>query len=461
MNRFAVLFAAVLTALCAPAAAAAAPANDGRNDAQAVTLPASVTGTVQGARLDDGESASPCALTRGSVWYRLDAKRTERLVALSHAAGDLDVAVDVYERIRSQQRLLACDIGDAHGNSAVGVTALRGHSYLIRVSRRAGSVSGTFRLSVRAAAGIPRVAPALPPGGVGGRVDSVDETAETWAVALTAGRRYRFALRHPGPGCLGTALYPPGRGSSGPAAATLGCGGYALYAPRRSGRYMLLVHAARGVSGPQRYQLKAGPAERDDSAPGSGLRNYQRATGSLGGLDRVDLYGFRVARRSVLFLNLQSGADLALQLLGADGKVIARGTTGALHKGLHRGRYFVAVRAGATVAGGYRLLRASRTITKTSLHVAVAALASGLPATVQTVTTPAVSGPVTVVFEQFDPLAGWQFVRAVRTTAVAGVAGVSWRPPAPGRWRATATYDGTRGQAPSTAGFARFEVGVA
>jgi hypothetical protein len=459
MNRFAVLLTVVAAALVVPGLASASPANDGRNDAATLgRIPAVLAGSVASAHLDDGESSSPCALSRGSVWYRINATKDGRVVARLHAHGDLDATIDVYERVRSRQRLLACDVGDRHGNSAVAFNTAKGDSYLVRVSRRAGSVSDSFTLAVSDAAGVPRSAPPLPPGGVGGRLDRVARTDETWGVRLVAGRRYRFALRHPGAGCLGTALYAPRGAISGRPVATLGCEGYALYTPRRSGRYTLLVHAAGNVRGSQRYHLQAGFAESDDSAPGVALGNYSRAAGGLGGLDRVDLYRFDVVRRSVLFLNLQSPAELELSLLDAAGKVITHGTTQSLHKGLHRGRYFVAVRGAATTITRYRLLRASRTITKSSVHVAAAELRPGVAAVVQTITTPGVGGPVTVTFEEFDPLSGWQFARAVHGTSVLGNAIVRWVPPSVGRWRVTATYDGTRGRAPSVAGFARFEV---
>jgi len=97
-------------------------------------------------------------------------------------------------------------------------------------------------------------------------------------------------------------------------------------------------------------------------------------------------------------------------------------------------------------------------ITKTRLQVNQAGHASVAPGsslqfTVRT--EPAVTGPVTVNIQQFDPLGGWQFVRAVRGRAVNGTATVSFVAPTVGRWRASATYDGTQSTAPSaTPGFA-------
>jgi hypothetical protein len=67
---------------------------------------------------------------------------------------------------------------------------------------------------------------------------------------------------------------------------------------------------------------------------------------------------------------------------------------------------------------------------------------------------PPVSGPVRVTLERFDPLAGWQFHRRVGARASNGVASVAFTPPAEGRWRARASYLGTRDAAPSATGFA-------
>src|SRR5204862_8006581 len=118
-----------------------------------------------------------------------------------------------------------------------------------------------------------------------------------------------------------------------------------------------------------------------------------------GGIDLVDLFRFDVTRRSVLFLHLRSRSGKPdLLLLDTSGKVIrcACDGTGALHKGLHPGRFFVAARArrsGGDVAA-YTLLRASRTIAKTFVTAAAHDLVPGQPALLTVSTQPAVSGPV-------------------------------------------------------------------
>ena len=61
---------------------------------------------------------------------------------------------------------------------------------------------------------------------------------------------------------------------------------------------------------------------------------------------------------------------------------------------------------------------------------------------------------MTITVQRFDPLEGWQFARRFHVHAAGGVAAVSFTPPNVGRWRATASFDGTRETAPSNAGYA-------
>jgi hypothetical protein len=461
-----IAFAAVVPA---GAVALAQPPNDQRQNATRVSrLPAFITGTTVDSTAAESD-INGCAAVTGSVWYRIDPGRTRRIVARLHANGDLDATLDVYERLRSDQLPVTCDDSDVHGSAAVAWTARKGKSYLVRVGRQSGSSADTFTLALQGAGGLRLPGPALPAGGVSGSLDRVDRTAQAWSTQMTTGRRYRVSVVHRGPGCVRASVYragvkpQPGR----PPLGVVGCKGYALFTPRagQGERFSVLVRAS-GARGRQRYRLRVAPASRDDSAPGVEIGNYQRVRGALdpGGIDFVDLYRFDVTRRSVLFLHLRSRRGKPdLLLLDPFGNVIhcACDGSGQLHKGLHPGKFFIAARARRT--GGevapYTLLRASRTITKTFLRPGAQTLAPAQPATLTVTTQPAVDGPVTVTFEQFDPLAGWQFVRAVHTRATAGSATVGFTPPTEGRWRATASYDGTRDAAPSDTGFVKMLVG--
>ena len=466
-----------LVALGLPVAAAPAeaPPNDSRDEPQRIgRLPASVAGTTAESRTGPADG-SACAEVAGSVWYRIDPGRTRRVVARLRAGGDLDATLDVYLRERSQHSLLTCEPTDRRGNAAVAFTARRGQAYLIRVARRKASVDGGFRLRVDPVRGPRLPGPPLPPDGISGSVDRLENVAVPWSVRMRTGRRYRISLLHRG-GCLRASVYRAGvRPGRREPLAKLSCRGYGVFTPRpRDGtRFSVFVTAAPGVRGHQRYHLQVGPAGVDDSAPGLFVRNYARRAGRLGStLDAVDLYRFDVTRRSVLFLSLRTPrrqAPLDLVLLDAFGNVVRCACDGTgdatLHKGLRPGRFFVAARARRGARADYTLLRASRTITKTRVRVdggGAARIAPGEPASLGALVEPAVSGPVTFTVEQFDPLAGWQFVRALRGSATGGVATVPFTPPSEGRWRMTARFDGTREVAPSEAtGFVPFVVGGA
>ena len=472
--RTKLLASAVIAGVTLPAGSLALgdPPNDGRNDAAEVPpLPQLITGTTQEA--DAGKAdADTCAATAGSVWYRLDPGSTRRVVVKLAAQGDLDAVVDVYLRERSQQRLLTCDAGDRNGRAAVAFTARRGQSYLIRVARRENSVAGTFRLRIVGAGGPRLPGPALPQEGVSGSLDRVGTTAQVWSTRMRPGQRYRVRLRHQGAGCLRASIYEAGvrPSSTSTPLAKVNCRGYGLFTPRpgQGRRFSIFVFAAQGVRGEQRYHLQAARAGRDDSAPGRFVENYARVDGTLDGasVDAIDLYRFDVTRRSALFLSLRTPArDAALDLLLLDafGNVLRcdcdEAGGASVVKGLRPGRYFVAARARGATAAPYTLLRASRTITRSTLSVDGANRTTVLPgqtATVAVAIAPAASGPVAVTFEQFDPLSGWQFVRRVRTRAAGGVASVPFTPPTEGRWRASAEYLGTQGSAPSeTEGWVR------
>ncbi len=326
--RCVVLLALAGLLVGAAPASAGAPDNDDRDSASRVSrLPATVDGTLKGAGTEGPEAPSPCAATAGSVWYRLDAGVSRRVVVRLAAAGDLDATIDVYARQRSQQQFLTCDVSDLHGRAAVAFDVVRGRSYLVRVARRANSVSDSFRLALAGVAVHPDLpGPALPATGVSGTLDRAQRTAQSWSAVLRAGVRYRIGLAHPGPGCVGALIYGPAPRSGMRPAGRVGCKGYELFTPRarRGGRYAIVVHSATGVRGNQRYHLQLARAGADDTAPGVFVPNYARVRETLDGrgVDHVDLYRFDVTRRSVLFLHLRTRGAFDLVLLDAWGDVI-------------------------------------------------------------------------------------------------------------------------------------------
>ena len=78
--------------------------------------------------------------------------------------------------------------------------------------------------------------------------------------------------------------------------------------------------------------------------------------------------------------------------------------------------------------------------------------------TIRVGVTPGAAGPVTVDVERFDPLAGWQFYTRFNRRASGGSAAIAFSPPTEGRWRVSATFNGSRQFAPSGPAGASFTV---
>jgi hypothetical protein len=336
-----------------------------------------------------------------------------------------------------------------------------GGSYLIRVSQRPESVAGTFALTVDLAQ--PEERPPgrrLPAAGSSGEVRRVFAPSNAWSARLHAGRTYRVNLA--ARGCLGLSIYPPGTTSFGQSPLrSLACGGYTVLTPAagEGGRYSFVVRPGRSRAA-QPYHLEVGPVSPDDTSPGRLIGNHTAARGGLDArrLDVVDLYRFDIPSASITELRLGSGADFTVTLLTQWGRRLGRGTE--LSVRTPPGHYFAAVRAGRGAAGHYRLTRASRTITHTRLSATPAAATPGAAVSLAAQISPAVNGPVTVVVERFDPLAGYQFLHRYAVRAVAGRAVVRFVPPAVGHYRAIATFAGTRDAATSGTGWRPFAVEV-
>jgi hypothetical protein len=101
------------------------------------------------------------------------------------------------------------------------------------------------------------------------------------------------------------------------------------------------------------------------------------------------------------------------------------------------------------------LQRVTRTITRTAIAVGgrrALTVRPGRVVDVRVRVAPAGGGPVDVVLERFDPLSGWRYVRTIGLRTAAGVTHWAFRPPAEGRWRVSATFRGTRRDAPSVSG---------
>ena len=104
------LSVALLALLALPfTAAAAPPANDNRDNAQPITLPANVTGTTVDSTRENLEPGEICQSGAGSVWYSLTATSSGRVAFTLQAQGKLDAGVEVFRVRRSQLDELDCD----------------------------------------------------------------------------------------------------------------------------------------------------------------------------------------------------------------------------------------------------------------------------------------------------------------------------------------------------------------
>jgi hypothetical protein len=449
--------AAVLAAMAVCAVAlAAAPANDNRDAAQQLSIPATVTGTTNESTREQSEPPGGCDGGGGTVWYRLDVPATGTVHVDVQAAGDLDAGVDIFKRTRSQLSSIGCDRTDENGHASPSADVKAGDSLLIRVSQLSNSVPGDFTLNVQFEAPTPG-APgrALPRAGTSGRLTPL-KPADAWSTRMTAGQPYRINISSGATGgnCPRADVFPPGTRDFDEASpvARIGCDGYRVFTPgpRQGGRYSMLVRTSRQAKQAMAYHVQVAAAGHDDIAPGVFIRNYAKVRGSVDarGIDVVDLYRFDVVRRSKLDLGLASGADVTLELRRDSGRVIDRSSGGEeIQTTLPRGRYFAVVRATAGAHGRYTLRRVSRAITHTSIGVdghTHRAIAPGRSAQIGVTVKPATGGPATVIVERFDPVEGWRFSQQFERQLSGGRATVSYRPPAVGRYRVRAQFKGTR-----------------
>ncbi len=443
------------------------PPNDSSANAQIVHgLPATLAGTTIGATSEAGEPASNCAGSTGnSVWYSMRPSSAERISVDLEAGGALDATVDVYHAVRSQLGEVECDRTDAQGKASLSFKASKNGLYLIRVAALERSQLAPFKLNVFLPT--PAVRPpgaSLPGGGAGGQVDPIQNVNAAYAVTLRAGVSYLINLANEREGgCVRGALFPPGTHSfeDGSPVLHIGCGGYRLFTPGagQGGRYSFeITPGSRGV---QRFHIEIARADSSETAPGLSLGNYGVGRGRLDGrgVRVLRLYRMQVTSHSNLTLKLKApgSAEFNLQLRNANGNLIECqcGDSGSqtLQHQLRPGRYYAVVSARGTSSGNFTLVRQSRTITTTRLSFTSGSVRAGQPVGIDVKVSPAVSGPVTVEIERFDPVFGWQFYRESHAAVSSGSASVSFTPPTVGRWRANASYGGSRTASPSAVGF--------
>jgi hypothetical protein len=425
------------------------PANDRSGGAQRIPgPPGSVRGTTLGATGDDNDPEG-CGIAGATVWYRIRAPRDGRILLRLTADGELDAALVVLERIRSGLDGVACGSTDRRGRAIVGFRSRRGATYLVAVGHTRGDRPGTFRLEalVSEAPESRSAGKALPHGGVRSTVHGLTDVNDVWRVSLDSGTTYRIGLSSSS-ACARVTLRSARR--PGVTLASPDCGGYTTFTPGPDGggRYVLEV-VAGSEARTQPYRLVVAAAAADDLGVGLPLRNRARVLGGLdpARLDVRDLYHFDVERRSEVTLTLGGGSTFVL--VRDDGRRI--GTFSHVRRQLEPGRYVVAVTStvGAP-ASRYSLLLLVREITTTALRLSAATVEPGTAVSLTPEISSAATGRVTIQIDRFDPFTGWHFYRLLRTT-VGG--SVDWTPPAEGRWRLRASFNGTKEASPSRGGY--------
>ena len=426
------------------------PANDAKKSAQALrSLPATVKGSTLGATSDATDPGS-CSIDSGTVWYTVAPGNAARFVVKLRAVGDLDAAMVVQQKIRSETENVACVKTDGKGNAAAAVDVSKGATYTVVVGARAGSPAGDFVLEALAAQAAEK-APGrqLAAAGVTSAVNGLTDVNDMWWTELVPGTAYRIAFSSKG--CASVRVQSMRNPES--ALGGLRCRGYVTFTPGPDGggRYTFEVVAPRSTA-TAAYRLQVAPALADDVGVGLELANLAHVSGTLSpsGIDVVDLYHFDVARTSDVRLRLaqRAGRAFGLVLMSDDGRRLSSGGL-TLDRRLATGRYVVAV-AGltGTPGGRYNLSLVVRQLTSTSISIGAGEVRPGAPVTIRALTTPPTGGgTIDIQIDRFDPLTGWHFFRMVHLSAPS--ASLSWTPPALGRWRARASFAGTLGFSPS------------
>ncbi|MGL6280425.1 MAG: hypothetical protein ACRC50_12830 [Gaiella sp.] len=432
------------------------PPNDASGQARRIAVPATVKGSTFGAT-DDDEDPYSCDLDGGTVWYRVAPGKAQRVVLRLAAAGDLDASVAVIGRVRSKSRVVTCARTDRRGRAVAAFTVEPGTSYTLVVGQQEGSPPGAFILRTLEAQALEK-APGqrLPLQGVRATVNGLVDVNDMWWTTMTAGSSYRISLTSE-QGCVRVKLTSPLDRS-----ATFSCDSYSPFTPGPDGggRYVFEVLAPPGTR-PVPYRLRVAPARVDDIGVGLALRNLSVRRGALSpsSVDVVDLYHFDVVERSDVRLRLAQakGRRFGIELMTDTGRTLRRASD-EINRKLDRGRYVVAV-AGepGTPGGAYGLGLVVRRVTSTTLVASATEIVPGASVVLTIATDPVPErGWTELQIDRFDPLTGWEFNRKIRVRGTG--AELTWRPPAPGRWRVRALFLGTLRSSPSRSPYVRLLV---
>jgi hypothetical protein len=428
------------------------PPNDSWKNAQTIgKLPWKVAATTLGATQD---STDPCDMAGGTVWYTTTPKEDGRLAFRLAAAGDFDAVLAVQQRARSERRTVGCARTDKSGRASLPVDLRKGTTYLVAVGNLAGSPPGNFVLDALAAQA-PERAPGAPlaAAGVHSSVNGLTDVNDMWWRTLQPGTTYRISFH--GKGCPSLVLWSMRLAES--PVGVMGCNSYRTFTPGPDGggKYVFEVRAPRSLV-TQTYSLVVAQAGEDDLGLGVELPNLATRHGALApaGVDVLDRYHFDVAATSDVRLTLRypAGRQFAMLLVTDDGRRVASGDR-EIQRLLQPGRYVLAIGGvPGSASGSYAVALVIRQLTATTAAVSSGAVTRGAAVTIAASTAPAPDGGVvTVQIDRFDPLGGWVFSRIMKLRAPGG--SITWAPPALGRWRVRASYDGNLHFAHSTSAY--------
>lgn len=474
-----VLVAALLAGLAiAPAAALAEPpTNDAREQPHILPAPTGkLDSTLEDATLEGAPDALPgetpqleaCnRMVVGDVWARFTMLNGGRVVLrLKGANKSLDAVMAVSRITKTGPLFVTCDRTDILGQAGASITPPKdGATYEVRLAQLADSESSAraFRLSLAPAPPEPRW-PGVPLSarGARGTVDRLADTADAYRTVMLQGVTYRVNLAHPSRRCVALRVFSPFASWQSDPSYGMPCGGYSLVTPGAGfgGRWTFRVEARDDERFPPDYRLTVAPVRPDDMGPGVALPDRRPTHGRLEGgrIDVIDIYRVDIAARSYVTFRMgtsdRNGFDL--RLISRRGRTVScacreRGSA-ELRKGLHRGRFFVVVRARGRAHGTYTLTRIDRALTGLGLRANGQRRLRVPPSTTVRLglaVRPAVDGPADIRIERFDPLTGWHFHRMVRVQVRDGRGSFPFLPPAEGTWRADAHFRGTNKASPS------------
>lgn len=477
--RHRLLLTAVLTGLVvAPATALAeTPANDDRDRPATMAAPTGTfDGTLEDATLEGAPEELPGETPRleacgrmvvGDVWARFTVRNGGRMVLrLAGASKSLDAVLAVSRITKTGPLFVSCDRTDILGQAGASLTPPKdGATYEVRVAQMADSESSAraFRLSLAPAPPQPRwPGVALPARGMRGTVDRLADTADAYRTVLHQGVTYRVNLAHPSRRCAALRVFSPFASWQSDPSYGMACGGYQLVTPGAGfgGQWTFRVEARDSERFPTDYRLTVAPVRPDDMGPGVPLPDRRPTRGRLEGgrIDVLDIYRVDIAARSYVTFRMatsnRNGFDL--RLISRRGNTVScacrdRGAA-ELRKGLHRGRFFLVVRARGRAHGTYTVTRIDRALTGLGLRANGKRRLRVPPRTTVRLglaVRPSVDGPADIRIERFDPLTGWHFDRMVRVRVRNGRGSFPFVPPAEGTWRADAHFRGTNRASPS------------